>query len=380
MRIALVNPITKTMDRPKRVWSLFGRGGKETLLSDAEVNFVKLAQAMANLDHEVTLFISDCFKPKKPYLPVGNLKIRYLPTRIKYIFPPGYIPLLPTLFRELKDGKFDIVQTSDLFQPSTAMAALTCIRLFVWQEIDKYSARFPVRTLQKFYNQTIERWLRKKVSVIPRSQSSKNFLKSQGWTRTFEVIPTPVDTDVFKPIPKTPEEYLLVVTRLAPTCGLFFLLEVIAELKRVLPTLKWLIVGNGSLADLFQREVVERGLSSCVEIQSKFLSHQELNEVYNKSYMLLITTEGGLFPHIAFESMAAGKPVVSRLKRGLKDIVHDDQTGYLVNTIDEMVQKIQILLQDPKKRQQMGENARKLVQEYCDLRKVAARFIQTYKK
>lgn len=380
MRIALVNPVIQTVDRPKHFWSLFGRTPRAALATEEDVNFVKLAQTMADLGHDVTLFISDSFKPKQFYQPRGTLEIRYLETAWKFLFAPAYIPFLPTLLKELKKGAFDVIQTPDLLQPSSVIAALCHLPVFAWEETDQYFSRYPTRLLQKGLHHTLERWLQSRVTAIPRSQASLKFLKRRGFKKIKEVIPTPVDTDIFKPLPALKEEYLLVISRLASDRGLNFLLDAFAKVHRDEPHIKLVVVGSSSEQDHFKKEIAQRSLSNSIEILPHFFSHREIAPLYQKSYMTLVTTEGGLYPYTASESMACGKPVVSRFKRALRDLLHDGKTGYLADTPDEMAAKILFLLRNPRERHQMGEAAHEFVQEFCDLKKVARRFIHLYKE
>ena len=379
MRIAFINPIIQTVDRPNRFWSLFGSKPNTPLATDSEVNCVQLALAMAAMGHDVSLFISDCYTPTQRIAPENNLKICYLPTRAKFLFPPAYVPLLPSLLGEIKKQKFDCIQTSELFQPSTLMCALAGPPVFVWEEMDQYFSRRLPRMAQKIYQQTVERVLRKKkVTVIPRSEASRQFLEKRGWKKTGPVIPTPVNTDLFKP-EATPEEYLLVVSRLAKDRGLSFLIKVLLQVKATKPNVRLVVVGKGPEAERFQKEVKEKNLDASVETRTQFFSHQQMKQIYNGSAMTLITTVGGILPYTALESMACGKPVISRFKRGLKTVIENDKTGYLVDSAEAMAEKIILLLQNPQKRHQMGERARKFAVEHCGFQKIANRFIEVYK-
>lgn len=379
MRIALINPITQTVDRPENLFSLLGKTPQNRAATDSEVLMVKLGQTMADLGHEVTLFVSDCFRPQTPYQPKGSFNIEYLPTKMKTLFPPAYLPWLPTLYQRLREEKFDCIQATELIQPSTWIAAFAKVPVFVWEEIDQYFSRKLTRTFQKFCHQSIERLLKKKVVVIPRSHSSEYFLKKRGWKKISAVIPTPVDTNIFKPLANLSQDYLLVVSRLAPDRGLSFLMEVMEYIVPQHPAVKLVVVGRGVSQEAFESAIKERGLLQHIEIRTNFFSHTQLNEVYNKSLMTLITTEGGLYPYAASESLACGKIVISSFKRALKDLIKNDQTGYLIDTPKEMSERILSLLKNPAQRYSMEKTAREFVCDYCDLKKVANSFIQIYK-
>lgn len=381
MRIALINPITQTVDRPESFWSLFGHAPREWLKTDREINYVKLAQAIARQGHEVCLFVSDCYRPETTCDDGQRLRIRYLPTKLKFLFPPAYIPLLPSLYRELKKGKFDCIQTTELYQPSTLIAALACRSFFVWEELDQFFSRPITRLLQKLHHQTIEKWLRRKTFVIPRSHSSRQFLKQRGWNKIESVIPSPVDTEVFKPLPsiKT-EDDLLVVSRIGSKRGLDFLLEVMREIIAIKPTVKLRLLGGGPWLSKFRQEIRAKGLDPSIKITDNYLSHSEVNRIYNSCALSLVVTKDALYPFVVAESMAAGRPVISRLKKGLTNLIQDDRTGYFADTPSEMAQKILWLLSNDAKRLQMGEAARRVVLHSCSLNNIASRFLNLYQQ
>lgn len=65
------------------------------------------------------------------------------------------------------------------------------------------------------------------------------------------------------------------------------------------------------------------------------------------------------------EAMASGKPVIASHIGGLKKIVVNAKTGFLVKpgNVDELVKKINFLLDRPKLREEMGRRARKRAEE-----------------
>jgi radical SAM superfamily enzyme YgiQ (UPF0313 family)/glycosyltransferase involved in cell wall biosynthesis len=67
----------------------------------------------------------------------------------------------------------------------------------------------------------------------------------------------------------------------------------------------------------------------------------------------------------AVEAMAAGKPVIASNVVGFKQIIVDGETGFLVKPgdADDLAEKIEILLDNPKLRHTMGQAARKRAEE-----------------
>ena len=69
---------------------------------------------------------------------------------------------------------------------------------------------------------------------------------------------------------------------------------------------------------------------------------------------------------VLVEAMAAGKPVVASRVGGIPDLVRHGETGYLVPPADEkaLADGIKKLLDDPGKAWEMGQQGRKLCQQF----------------
>jgi glycosyltransferase involved in cell wall biosynthesis len=82
------------------------------------------------------------------------------------------------------------------------------------------------------------------------------------------------------------------------------------------------------------------------------------------------------------EYMASGKPVIATDSGGNKEIVVDRETGYIINpfAVDELTETIHLLLNDTKKKREMGEaGKRKIINEF-DSQKMANCYLGLYKK
>lgn len=379
MKIALVNLITKTVDQPRHWWQLFGRTLEKPLETDEEVNIIKLAQAFVEQGHECHVFISDVYRPKRPISGSNNLKIKYLKTILPWLFAPGYFPLVKGLYAQLKNGRYDAIQASDLMQPATIMAFLTAKKLFVWQEQDQYSSRWWLKLFQAVFFHALGRLLSRKITFIPRSSAAKVFLEQFHYKRISDIVPTAVDIKgTFYPMLLN-EEYLLVISRLAADKGLDFLLDAMSLVIKNLPNIKLLIKGDGPYRAKIEERIKELNLQKNVIIDAQSVPQKELNAFYNKAFITVIPTTGGLFPFVALESMAAGKPVISSFGRALKEVVINGQTGFIVDNEKEMAERIIYLMKNDSMRRQMGQNGLSLIKSY-DFVSVAQKFIKIYEQ
>lgn len=378
MKIALINPIAKTVDQPRHWYSLFGRTLDRQLETDADVNFVRMARAISEKGNACHVFVSDVYRPRNPMPGSESLRVVYLRTVLRWLFAPAYFPFVTGLYSALKKGGYDVVQASELTQPATIVAALASRRIFVWQEQDQYSCRPFVRLFQFFYFNTLGRLLARKVVFIPRSNSAKKFLERLEYGDIRNAVPTGLDTKgTFYPV-DVPEEYLLVVSRIAADKGFDLLLDVMARVVEEMPSARLLIKGDGPLRPEVERKIEKLNLGKNVRIDPVLEPQGRLNDTYNRALLTIIPTRGGLFPFVALESMAAGKPVVSSFARALKDVVIDGRTGYIVRDEREMAERIVFLAKDDESRKRMGREALALIKDY-DFERVAGRFLDVYR-
>jgi len=97
-----------------------------------------------------------------------------------------------------------------------------------------------------------------------------------------------------------------------------------------------------------------------------WVSLEELPQLYVQADICVVPS---LWPEpfgiVAVEAMAAGKPVIASRIGGLKDIVVDGVTGFLVEPGDvkQLAEKIELLMDNPDLYKKMGKAARKRVEE-----------------
>jgi glycosyltransferase involved in cell wall biosynthesis len=99
----------------------------------------------------------------------------------------------------------------------------------------------------------------------------------------------------------------------------------------------------------------------------KFLGWREdINEIMPIFDMLVLPSLNEGMGRVLVEAMAAGKPVVASRVGGIPDLVIHGKTGFLVPPADEkaLADGIKKLLDDPEKAWEMGQQGRKLCQQF----------------
>jgi glycosyltransferase involved in cell wall biosynthesis len=82
------------------------------------------------------------------------------------------------------------------------------------------------------------------------------------------------------------------------------------------------------------------------------------------------------------EYMVLNKPVIATRGGGTSEIVDDQKTGFVITpfAVDELVEKIELLIDNETLRLEMGDAAKQRILEHFSLEKMTESYIQLYEK
>ncbi|MEG6569733.1 glycosyltransferase family 4 protein [Thermoanaerobacterium thermosaccharolyticum] len=155
------------------------------------------------------------------------------------------------------------------------------------------------------------------------------------------------------------------------------ILDSLIKLKS-LDNVYYLIVGIGEYECYLKKYVEENGLSGKVKLLGFRL---DIPDLLNISDIFALTSMREGLPRCIMEAMAAGKPVVATDVRGNRDLVKDGANGYLVplDDVNATVDALQNLIESEDLRKKMGDEGRKIIQDYS-IDKVLKEMDEIYKK
>ena len=167
-------------------------------------------------------------------------------------------------------------------------------------------------------------------------------------------------------------------------------LRALAAVKRAVPDVAYVIVGEGDDLDYLDRLARECGVREDVIFAGR-ISDQELPLLYNLCDAFIMcsredhTRRGILaegFGLALLEASACGKPVIAGRSGGVPDAVQDGITGLLVNPIDSEAVAVAIVkvLREAGVANTMGENGRTWVESEMNWTRAADEFEQAMKK
>ncbi|MFA4700427.1 trehalose synthase [Pyrococcus kukulkanii] len=188
------------------------------------------------------------------------------------------------------------------------------------------------------------------------------------------------DVDPDKPI-------LTQVSRFDPWKGIFDVIDVYREVKKKFPDVQLLLVSVMAHDDpegwIYYEKVLRKiGEDYNVKVLTNLIGvhAREVNAFQRASDVILqLSTREG-FGLSVTEAMWKRKPVIGRRVGGIKFQIIDGETGFLVNSVKEAVEKTIYLLKHPEIARRIGIKARERVKEHFIITKHLERYLKLFRE
>lgn len=187
-----------------------------------------------------------------------------------------------------------------------------------------------------------------------------------------------VEVDTFVPAPErepNPVPIVGCVSRFVPRKGQQRLLDAVARLDRDVHVL---LVGKGRTEDALRTQADKLGLNVRFHVDVPW---SELPGLYQEMDVFCMPTSsrwGGLEVEglglVYLEASATGLPVLAGDSGGSPETVLPGVTGYVVSSVDDIVDGLDLLLDDPVKAAEMGQAGRVFVESEFTWDRVVERF------
>jgi phosphatidylinositol alpha-1,6-mannosyltransferase len=186
-----------------------------------------------------------------------------------------------------------------------------------------------------------------------------------------------VDIDAFKPPPIGGNEIPVVgcVSRFVPRKGQQRLIDAAARLSRPVEVL---FVGKGRTESRLRKRAERRGVRARFEVDVPWSDLPGLYREMDVFCMPCRSRWGGLEVEglglVFLEAAATGLPVLAGDSGGSPETVIPGRTGYVVHSVDDIVEGLGLLLDDPGRALVMGRAGRHFVEDLFTWPKVVERF------
>lgn len=204
----------------------------------------------------------------------------------------------------------------------------------------------------------------------------------QGRTNArFHAIPVPIG-DVFFEVPeRQPDPHtLLLVGGMSERKDPLPLLQALVLLRSRLPDIDLRIAGSvrrQGFGARLHRFIEEYGLTNHVHFLGS-LNQPQLAEAYAASALTVLSSRQETSPAVLMEAMAARRPVVASGVGGVKEIVAEGESGYVVpmGDVAALAGRIETVLVDPALAQALGQHGRMLAEQRYRRNLVGRQYIE----
>ena len=190
--------------------------------------------------------------------------------------------------------------------------------------------------------------------------------------------------DLWQPKQQHGPKIVGTVSRLVEVKDIGLLLETAKLLQISRPDVRFIIVGDGPQRVDLEAQVIKLGLSGTVELRGEVRPAWSALREFN-IFALTSVSEG--IPLSVLEAMSLGLPVVATKVGGMSEVVVDGVTGYLVSrnadrkrTAVALAERLEFLLSDPQKLEQMGASGCRRVKEVFSTETAVSKTLRFYER
>lgn len=139
------------------------------------------------------------------------------------------------------------------------------------------------------------------------------------------------------------------------------------------------LVGDGPMRAVLEREVADLGLTGCVTLLGALPEEPTLHEIAKSDVLVLASLIEGL-PVCLMEAMALGKPVIAPRVAGIPEMIQDGHNGLLFSPSDwnGLMHALRALVKNDKLCARLSSAGRDTIEEEFDIRLAVTPLVQKF--
>ena len=167
---------------------------------------------------------------------------------------------------------------------------------------------------------------------------------------------------LIKEFPLRKNDFILTcVARLDKNKHQDFLIDVMENICKKHDNIHLLLVGPDELNGFYQKLVKSKKMENNIHFLGR---RDDIPNILAVSNVIVSASMREGLPVNVIEAFSASKPVVALNCRGMKDLIEDDINGFVVNNINDFIEKIDFLYSNPKKNIIICNNNKKKAKEF----------------
>ncbi len=136
----------------------------------------------------------------------------------------------------------------------------------------------------------------------------------------------------------------------------------LVECAKNFPDLQFTMIGDGDMQKDVEKFIAENNLNNVT--MTGRVPNEKVYEYMRQGDLLLMTSEFEGLPKVIQEAAQCGLPSIYINENYNVDFIENGINGYGVSSLEEMQEKLQYLLDNPKKYQEISEQAFTIIQNY----------------
>lgn len=114
--------------------------------------------------------------------------------------------------------------------------------------------------------------------------------------------------------------------------------------------------------------------------QLGYINSNQIIDLFQKSDILLYPSKIDNLPNTLIEAQACGLPAITYNSGGCVEIIKDKKTGFVVNSLEEMKNTLNIILNNPQSLTKLSKNARKNAIQNFSIKTMTKKYISLFRK
>lgn len=290
-----------------------------------------------------------------------------------YLKKKNFSMFLKGIGQSIKTGFVKYIKTPDVLRKintdvivSTRTVHNFLISKFVSNDIKKIAWEHNHHNNKKKYINSLVKSCKNIDNLVLVSNELSEFYKGYLGSKVV-YIPNCLDKMPSK-LSKLDSKNLVAIGRLSKEKGFDDLLKLFKKISIKHPDWKLNIIGDGMEKNNLLDLAKELKLGDKVVFHG-YQNKDYINNILLESSIYVMTSHTESFGLVLIEAMSYGVPCISYTSaQGANEIISDGETGYLIKnrSEDEMIEKIELLIENEKLRNKLGKNARLRSKNYSN--------------
>ena len=336
----------------------------------------------AELGNEVTVITPDLYWNGEQFNPEINSKIKIIRTetpsrtKIKVAARRCQSNIKNKSIEVGKLNQFDFIFT--IFHPfhlvpKAAVEAAKKLDIPSIVKVDDaiYEKSSGIKSLQRKIEKMINgKTLRAGTKILVSNNETKKIIIDEYnvMQEKISIVPNGVNLSMFNITKKKNPKKVVFAGAMYYHRGLDVLLETIPLVIEKIPDAKFVLLGSGTEMDKLKEIVSKNKLDNSVEFKGWIEREKIPENIADASIgigpLRLTEVTSRALPIKVLEYMAVSLPLIAQKGTLPNDVLENEKNGFFIENHIELAEKIILLLNEPKKVQNMGAHSLKLVQKF----------------